>query len=283
MPTACRHPWYTYIFGLSARSAERCARLEEVRSIAAVTTAVAKGDLSKQIEYLDADAPGAGATCLPLRCSGTRTEPSPPSLPSPSPLLLPPSLPLPSPLFPPTFFLPFLTLTHPPPPTGLRERRDPRPQEHGERHGAKVADVGGGGDAGYVGGGFFAFSDFGGEEKGGWGMGEEESEEWRGPEMEIMRWACVGNQGKLGGEATVPDVEGVWFELVTNRLHCGAKFLFASSSAWVFSIFLVYITCQTALLTRLQDVRLVRAAMSMDKRRVHVGTQPFGPAHASEA
>ncbi|KAJ7127901.1 hypothetical protein C8R44DRAFT_667282 [Mycena epipterygia] len=26
----------------------------------------------------------------------------------------------------------------------------------------------------------------------------------------------VGNQGKLGGEATVPDVEGVWFELVTN-------------------------------------------------------------------
>ncbi|KAJ7101453.1 hypothetical protein B0H15DRAFT_936561 [Mycena belliarum] len=26
----------------------------------------------------------------------------------------------------------------------------------------------------------------------------------------------VGNQGKLGGEASVPDVEGVWFELVTN-------------------------------------------------------------------
>ncbi|KAJ7718141.1 hypothetical protein B0H16DRAFT_1387856 [Mycena metata] len=26
----------------------------------------------------------------------------------------------------------------------------------------------------------------------------------------------VGSQGKLGGEATVPDVEGVWFELVTN-------------------------------------------------------------------
>ncbi|KAJ7032538.1 hypothetical protein C8F04DRAFT_958881, partial [Mycena alexandri] len=26
----------------------------------------------------------------------------------------------------------------------------------------------------------------------------------------------VGNQGKLGGEATLPDVEGVWFELVTN-------------------------------------------------------------------
>ncbi|KAJ7440356.1 hypothetical protein B0H11DRAFT_2293007 [Mycena galericulata] len=26
----------------------------------------------------------------------------------------------------------------------------------------------------------------------------------------------VGNQGKLGGEATVPDVEGVWSELVTN-------------------------------------------------------------------
>ncbi|KAJ7718145.1 hypothetical protein B0H16DRAFT_1897710 [Mycena metata] len=26
----------------------------------------------------------------------------------------------------------------------------------------------------------------------------------------------AGNQGKLGGEATVPDVEGVWFELVTN-------------------------------------------------------------------
>ncbi|KAF7356398.1 Hybrid signal transduction histidine kinase J [Mycena venus] len=26
----------------------------------------------------------------------------------------------------------------------------------------------------------------------------------------------VGNQGKLSGEATVPDVEGMWFELVTN-------------------------------------------------------------------
>lgn len=26
----------------------------------------------------------------------------------------------------------------------------------------------------------------------------------------------VGSQGKLGGQAHVPDVEGVWFELVRN-------------------------------------------------------------------
>lgn len=26
----------------------------------------------------------------------------------------------------------------------------------------------------------------------------------------------VGSQGKLGGQANVPDVEGVWFELVRN-------------------------------------------------------------------
>ena len=26
----------------------------------------------------------------------------------------------------------------------------------------------------------------------------------------------VGSQGKLGGQAVVPDVEGVWFELVRN-------------------------------------------------------------------
>ena len=26
----------------------------------------------------------------------------------------------------------------------------------------------------------------------------------------------VGSQGKLGGQADVPDVEGVWFELVRN-------------------------------------------------------------------
>jgi hypothetical protein len=30
----------------------------------------------------------------------------------------------------------------------------------------------------------------------------------------------VGSQGKLGGQAHVPDVEGVWFELVRNVSPC---------------------------------------------------------------
>lgn len=29
----------------------------------------------------------------------------------------------------------------------------------------------------------------------------------------------VGSQGKLGGQAHVPDVEGVWYELVRNVRH----------------------------------------------------------------
>ncbi|KAJ6462686.1 hypothetical protein C8R47DRAFT_992975, partial [Mycena vitilis] len=34
--------------------------------------------------------------------------------------------------------------------------------------------------------------------------------------VEATRVMYVGNRGKLGGGAMVPDVEGVWFELVTN-------------------------------------------------------------------
>ena len=35
----------------------------------------------------------------------------------------------------------------------------------------------------------------------------------------------VGSQGSLGGQAHVPDVEGVWLELTRNvrRPHCGGK------------------------------------------------------------
>ncbi|KAJ7666798.1 hypothetical protein DFH06DRAFT_1085968 [Mycena polygramma] len=44
---------------------------------------------------------------------------------------------------------------------------------------------------------------------------EEEEKEEKQRERTLTR-PQVGNQGKLGGEATVPDVEGVWFELVTN-------------------------------------------------------------------
>jgi osomolarity two-component system sensor histidine kinase NIK1 len=40
----------------------------------------------------------------------------------------------------------------------------------------------------------------------------------------------VGSQGKLGGQAHVPDVEGVWFELVRNVsflfcVYCDAALL----------------------------------------------------------
>ena len=33
----------------------------------------------------------------------------------------------------------------------------------------------------------------------------------------------VGSQGKLGGQAHVPGVEGVWFELVQNVSICGTN------------------------------------------------------------
>ncbi|KAJ7717441.1 hypothetical protein B0H16DRAFT_1700968 [Mycena metata] len=127
----------------------------QVRGIAAVTSAVAKGDLSKQIDVR----PSSPALFLFL------FPPSSFSLSSAPPLLflsLRSSLDAASPQVGAVIAYIYQEKekkeerrrrrNEANAPTGRRQRGDPRPQEHGEWDGATVADVDGGGYEGYVGG-----------------------------------------------------------------------------------------------------------------------------------